>query len=126
MRLSEINAKDLLGMDPFGEKGPTIEDVKNDHPEIYAFMQVQIGQMSLDQQAIVDMTDNPEGHLVSIILRPPTSLEFIHRRLTDAGVEVGLTDMMTGSMLSGDLPFAFFRVTIEGRTETWEFQIPNQ
>lgn len=105
---------------------PGIEDVERDHPELYGFMLNQVGQLSLTQKAVVDMTDNTSGHLVTIVLRPATDYEFIQKRLEGAGVEVEPVSMASGTMLSFSMPFAEARVHIDGRTETWQFQINSE
>jgi len=112
------------------DKGhPTIQDVKKDHPEIYAFMEEQIGHMSLEQQTVVEMFDMSSSHYVILSIKPALGLDSTEIMLQRQKVKYERTQMASGDMLSGILPFASFRVTNDhgygNVTERWDFEIPN-
>ena len=107
----------------------TIEDVQQDHPEIYAFMKEQVGHLALEQQTIVDMFDMSSAHHVVLIIKPALSLNSTEIMLQRRNVDYERTKMASGDMLSGSLPFGNFRVTNDdkygNKTERWDFEIPN-
>ncbi len=119
-----------MRLNEFGnDKGPTIEDVKQDHPEIYEFMERQIGSMSLEQQTVVDMFDMSSSHHVILIIRPALGLDSTELMFQRQKVQYERTQMASGDMLHGSLPFANFRVTTDegygNVTEKWDFEIEN-
>ena len=108
----------------------TIEDVQKDHPEIYAFMERQIGLMALEQQTVVDMFDMSNSHHVVLVIKPAMSLDSTEMLLQRYKIQYERTQMASGDMISGTLPFANFRVTHDARwgnpSEEWNFEIPNK
>ena len=120
-----------MRMREFGnDKGPTIEDVQKDHPEIYAFMDKQIGYMALEQQTVVEMFDMSSSHHVILSIKPALSLNSTELMLQRRKIKYERTKMASGDMISGTLPFANFRVTNDdsygNATEKWNFEIPNK
>jgi len=107
----------------------TIEDVEKDHPEIYAFMKEQVGHLALEQQTIVDMFDMSSAHHVILIIKPALSLNSTELMLQRQKVKYERTQMASGDMISGSLPFGNFRVTNDdsygNATEKWDFEIEN-
>ena len=121
-----------MRINEFGnDKGhPSIQDVQKDHPEIYEFMRRVIGSTSLEQQTIVDMFDMSSSHHVVLVIKPALDLDATGMMLERLKVKYERTQMASGDMLSGTLPFANFRVTTGddwgSKTEKWDFEIPNK
>lgn len=97
--------------------------IKQDYPDLYGFMESQIGQMSLVHKAIIDVTQNTSGILITFVLRPQTSADFITKRLEGVGVAFDKSMMASGEMITFETDWAKGRVHLDGRTETWQFQI---
>lgn len=121
-----------MRINEFGnDKGhPTIEDVQRDHPEIYAFMDKQIGYLALEQQTVVEMFDMSSAHHVILSIKPALSLNSTEVMLQRQKVKYERTKMAGSDIISGSLPFANFRVKNDDRygnaTEQWNFEIPNK
>lgn len=106
---------------------PTIEDVKNNHPEIYSFMDKMIGYMALEQQTVVEMFNSAGSHHVILSIKPALGLNSTEHKLQQEKVEYERTKMAGGDIITGTLPFANFRIKNDNRsgnsTEQWNFEI---
>ena len=120
MRLNEFNGH--------GEKND-IEKVRDMHPEVYQFMEKQIGHMALEQQTHGSMSEMASGHSVMFQIKPSAGLGNTKAGLDQDGISYEVTEFPSGPMIVAQTPVGEARIELQGHqqgnmTETWRFHIP--
>jgi len=109
----------------------TVADVKQNHPEIYAFFEKMGAWMTFDRNTRkVDSYDTDHSHMVQIVMGPTASMENTRLNLEAEGISYeSITDPINGGqVLSGNIGEMYWSVKDDDRpgniTETWLFTFP--
>ena len=118
-----------MRLNEFGNDDRGVEKAKEMHPEIYKFMEDQVGYMALERQTTVSMMDMSSAHIVSFAIKPSAGTGNAQAGLEQSNIPHERTEMASGPMLTGQFGSIEFRVFTRGpagnSTQTWEFSIRN-
>jgi len=109
----------------------SVDDVKQNHPEIYDFFKKTGSWMTFDRNTRkVDSYDTDHSHMVQIVMGPTASMNNTKLNLEAAGIgyESMSNPMGAGEVLSGNIGEMYWSVKDDDRpgniTETWLFTFP--
>ena len=110
----------------------TVDDVKQNHPEIYDFFKKVGVWMAFDRYGQVEAYNTANSHMVVIKIKPSAGLENTKAVMKDAGIIAfeTMTNPMNGrEVISGSDDGLHWTVTDDGQrgniTATWRFALPH-